>query len=1285
MAHIATPLTIVSTTTASSVNGTFTSSIPTGHTLVGAINTTVTGASPTVTVTDSKGNSYTTAVVVTNGTTDTLAVFSTTVTTALTTSDTMTISFNDGTHIRFAVSVEEFDDVISPGLDKTASTTGASTAFASGTTAATTYANELVIGAFGFSSPSGKVITAGSGFSGSTIQGTAAGSSDRGVYVEWKYVNSIGTQAPTATANASATWAGAAATFRSQTIANQVPTANAGIDQTVAANQVVTLDGTGSGDSDGTIASYSWTQLSGTAVTLSSASATKPTFIAPLASSASTLVFGLQVTDNSGATSTSDSVTINVNARVGHIASPIATISTTLSSSNSFSFAGAIPAGHAIVGAIESNFFTSTPAVTVTDSKGNSYVTDVSVADAATNTLTIFSCRLTTSVTTSDTLTINFGDGSHNRWAVLVEQYDDLITGLHDKTASSTGVGTSFSGGTTIATAQANELVFGAFGLSGPSGKVITAGSGFSNSAMQATAVGTSDRAVITEWKYVNSTGAQGATASVNNASTWVGSVATYQSMTIPNQVPTANAGPDQSVAAQQLVTLDGSVSNDPDGSISLYSWTQLSGRPVTLSSVSDVRPTFYAPFVTIQNTMVFGLVVIDNAGEESIQDTVTITVNAAVGHVSTPIGSAKSISSVISTTFPVSQAAVAGHVLIGAIVCDANTVIPNITVSDSKGNSYHVDAQGYISGTCSVAIFSSRLSTSLTTSDTLTIAADNKPSRWAVSVEAFDNLVGPTVTIDVSSASSGRGTSLTTGATNTTNGQNELLFAAFGYAATIAQTFTGANGFTVGTQQATSAGSSDRGLSTEWKTINAASPQTATGTITTTANYSAAIASYASYSITGNTQPTANAGIDQAVANSTTVTLNGSASTDVDGTIASYTWRRISGTAVSLSSTSVAQPSFTAPATNGILVFGLVVTDNFGSQSAEDTVTIFVGSQIGYLGQAVTGTKVVGGTSATFSFSKSVVTGHTLLIAAAVETSQGGIANMTATDTKGNTYTLDSSAINGVTIADAILSCYVTNALTTSDTITITTTGITHNRWMIAGSEFDNVLQNGKDVTASNSARTTTLSSGTTAVSQNHYELAFATFGFSRGNAQTMVPGGGYVLANQVNTSAGSSERAVVSMYRFFSTSTAYQATATIGAIATWSGSIVTYQATSLGNAVPIASAGSTQTVTPFSTVTLDGSASQDSDGIITNYVWSQTAGPSVSLSSTTVSNPTFTAPGIDGGTSLTFSLVVTDNGGATSALSSVTINVSTALTFVAQGTWKATEAYRSITGSWR
>ena len=96
---------------------------------------------------------------------------------------------------------------------------------------------------------------------------------------------------------------------------NNIPTADAGNDQTVTEGDTgITLDGTSSSDSDGTIASYAWSQTAGTTVTLSDDTASQPTFTAPTnGAGAETLTFSLIVTDNGSATSTADTVDITVN------------------------------------------------------------------------------------------------------------------------------------------------------------------------------------------------------------------------------------------------------------------------------------------------------------------------------------------------------------------------------------------------------------------------------------------------------------------------------------------------------------------------------------------------------------------------------------------------------------------------------------------------------------------------------------------------------------------------------------------------------------------------------------------------------------------------------------------------------------------------------------------------------------------------------------------------------------------------------------------------------------
>lgn len=93
---------------------------------------------------------------------------------------------------------------------------------------------------------------------------------------------------------------------------NEPPMADAGPDQTVEVEDVVTLDGSSSADLDDGIASYMWEQTAGPSVTLSDNFAVQPTLIAPdVGSEGDSLTFLLTVTDNGGLKAT-DTCIVNV-------------------------------------------------------------------------------------------------------------------------------------------------------------------------------------------------------------------------------------------------------------------------------------------------------------------------------------------------------------------------------------------------------------------------------------------------------------------------------------------------------------------------------------------------------------------------------------------------------------------------------------------------------------------------------------------------------------------------------------------------------------------------------------------------------------------------------------------------------------------------------------------------------------------------------------------------------------------------------------------------------------
>ncbi|MDD5766223.1 MAG: lamin tail domain-containing protein [Candidatus Marinimicrobia bacterium] len=90
------------------------------------------------------------------------------------------------------------------------------------------------------------------------------------------------------------------------------------------------------------------------------------------------------------------------------------------------------------------------------------------------------------------------------------------------------------------------------------------------------------------------------------------------------------------------------------------------------------------------------------------------------------------------------------------------------------------------------------------------------------------------------------------------------------------------------------------------------------------------------------NVAPMASAGTDRVERFNATVTLDGSASNDPDGSIVSYVWTQVSGTSVTLSASDQATVSFTSPTSVAELTFQLVVTDD-SSATGKDTVTIYI------------------------------------------------------------------------------------------------------------------------------------------------------------------------------------------------------------------------------------------------------------------------------------------------------------------------------------------------------
>lgn len=126
-----------------------------------------------------------------------------------------------------------------------------------------------------------------------------------------------------------------------------------------------------------------------------------------------------------------------------------------------------------------------------------------------------------------------------------------------------------------------------------------------------------------------------------------------------PNDPPTADAGSDRTVPVASVVTLDGSVSADPDGDVPLsYNWSLVSkpaGSAAVLANPDAVNPTFTPDLPGIYAAQ---LIVTDSLGARSTPDTVEVTgvenhppTLHAVGN--TTVGYGTTLSFAVSATDP--------------------------------------------------------------------------------------------------------------------------------------------------------------------------------------------------------------------------------------------------------------------------------------------------------------------------------------------------------------------------------------------------------------------------------------------------------------------------------------------------------------------------------------------------------------------------------------------------------------------------------------------------------
>lgn len=480
---------------------------------------------------------------------------------------------------------------------------------------------------------------------------------------------------------------------------------------------------------------------------------------------------------------------------------------------------------------------------------------------------------------------------------------------------------------------------------------------------------------------------------------------------------PTADAGTDQSAVVGALVTLDGSASSDGDGQTPLaYGWQQTGGPTVTLNDAANASATFTAP--AAPTVITFTLTVTDTANEVSAPDEIVVTVNDSA---ITGLAASSSSPTLIGQATQFTATAITGS---------------NITwlwdFGDGNSSVLQTPTHSYVQPGTYSAVVTATNEASVVSAATNVQVMNRAPVAALGAGTTLTVYVSEVGTLDASGSSDpdepppfeyayiqtgGPEITLTDGAFNATTFTAPSTPATLNLLLTISDTYGLTDTATININvinrpitwiAALNSSPTALGATTYFTALSTGSNVTfvwdfGDGSPTAVDDYQTH--TYAHYGIYNavvtatNTQgvltsgtivkilnpvPVADAGADQSVPVSSTVTLNASGSSDPNNDVPlAYYWTQTGGPSVSLSDPTAATPSFIAPSTPSILTFTLQVTDSTGLPSDDvDTVVIYAsdGTILGlnilvneptYLGAATALTAALGaGTNVAFAWS---------------------------------------------------------------------------------------------------------------------------------------------------------------------------------------------------------------------------------------------------------------------------------------------------------------------------
>lgn len=402
-----------------------------------------------------------------------------------------------------------------------------------------------------------------------------------------------------------------------------------------------------------------------------------------------------------------------------------------------------------------------------------------------------------------------------------------------------------------------------------------------------------------------------------------------------------------------------------------------------------------------------------------------------------------------------------------------------------------------------------------------------------------------------------------------------------------------------------------------------------------------------------GNAPPTCSASASPTPANAgATVTLSGTDS-DSDGTIASRQWTQTAGTSVTLTGATTATATFTAPsiAGGGNLTFQYQVTDNLGA-TATSTVTVAVLSSTASIGHRASAAPVPNsGTGATTSITIPAATqvGDKILVVYC-----GPGANVTGPSaTSGWQQAAGAGAVGNVAL-------YVWQKTAVSgdagSTVTVTTAvdGTSAYKRALYCEVYSGARMGQASAVLETVAGTSHTAPGLTAESASAWVVTVVLDRGNPGSTSFTLPGN-LTLDEQYEHSGGAAISSVVAHDDLVGAGTVGGNTVT-GTVSTVQAAMATVilEPGTPSNPPPSVGMGPEQdNVEPWSTVTVGGTDTAQGAATIASILWQQLSGADVTgtLSSTTASTVTFTAPPTLYGTSVLLQKTVTDSTGASAS----------------------------------